>query len=226
MQYGKLILDIWSISWLLAFFYSLSQILRKRPRLKFKSSWSAWSAFEKDWMDFYRLSISWTLKNQSLEPTSINVIHTVVRSNRKKHSTLRHSIWVDKIMSNTDAHELRLPIMLEGHEAKSIVITSEFPIKWTCDENLLTQYKDIWWWFKIPKYEYKLLFEDVNENVFDDNWVLCNMEESDLRWTICNTTHELKDGKIREFIKHYLKIIKSKIKFRFKILWLYIWIWK
>lgn len=226
MDYWKIILDIGSISWLFAIIYTVSQIFRKRPRFKFKKSWHWWKVFDNNWMEFYRFRIFWMLKNQSLEPNSVNVIHSVVWWNKKTFSSLRHWTWVKKIINKTDDwKEIKLPFLLNPHEWKDLEIILEFPIKWTCDENILSQHKKISENLYLPKYEYELLFEDTNENIFDANWKLCNMEESWLRWTIWNTMHSFKDWKYWEFIWHSFKIFKSRIKFRIKKILLYIWIY-
>jgi len=227
MDYWKIILDIGSISWLLAFIYAVSQIFRKRPRFKFKKSWHQWKSFDNNWTEYYRFRILWMLKNQSLEPNSVNAIHSVVWWNKKTFSTLRHSTAVTQIISKTDNwKELKLPFLLNPHEWKDLEIILEFHVwKWSSDERILTQTKEVWKWFYVPKYEYELLFEDTNENIFDANWILCNMEESWLRWTIWNTIPSFKDWKYWEFISHSFKILKSKIKFRIKKILLYIWIY-
>lgn len=227
VDYWKIVLNIWSITWLIAFLYTTMQVFRTRPRFKFRFAGMQWNVIHNGWMDFYKLYIAWTIKNQSLSPNSINVIHTVVWENKSNYSVLRHSTWVKKIISKTDDdQELHLPILLNWHEAKHLEITSEFPINWTPNEHILSQHIDVWWWFTLPKYEYKLLFEDTNENIFDENGNLCNMEESWLRFTLGNTIHSLKIWKPWEFINHYLKIVLSKIKFRIKKILLYIWLRK
>ena len=227
MDYWNIILDIWSLWWILAFIYTASQIFRKRPRLKFQFKWQSWTAFKNNWKDFYRLNINWMLKNQSLEPSSVNTIHSVIWWNKKTFSTLRHSTAIKKIISKTDNwKELKLPFLLNPHEWKDLEIVLEFHVwEWSTDKNLLSQRKKIWEWLYLPKYDYNILFEDTNENIFDENWKLCNMEESWLRWTIWNTMHSFKDWKHWEFITHYFKILKSKFKFRLKKILLFIWIY-
>lgn len=227
MDYWKIILDIGSISWLFAIFYTVSQIFRKRPRFKFKKSWHNWKSFDNNWTEYYRFNIYWMLKNQSLEPNSINVIHSVVWWNKKTFSTLRHSTAITLVIDKTnDWKELKLPFLLNPHECKNLEIILEMHAwPWSSDANILSQRESVWWNFTIAKYEYELLFEDTNENIFDANWDLCNMEESWLRWTIWNTMHSFKEWKYWDFIKHSFKIIKSKIKFKIKKVLLYIWIY-
>lgn len=211
------ILKIWSITWLIAFIFTVIDVQRNKPRFKFNSSGMSWNRFERDWKKRYKLSISWILKNQSLIPNSLNVVHTVVWANKSKYSVLRHSVWVNNIISHTDNNsELKLPILLAGYEAKNLLIVSEFIVEWTSDMEILSQYTDTGWWRMRPKYEYKLLFEDTNENIFDEYWYLCNMEESWLRRTLPNTMHSLKNWNPKEFILHYLEIFVSQIKFWFK----------
>ena len=226
MTTWQIILQIGSLWGLLSFLYNSSQILRKRPRFKFNFLGSSWQKFDSNGMEFYRESISWVLKNQSLEPNSVSKIHLVVWDNKNNFSVLRHSIGINKVIDKSDGwKEIRLPFLLDPHECKEIEVIEEFPIKWTADESILSQTKKVWEMFYTRKYDYDLLFEDTNENIFDCNGKLCNMEESWLRWTIWNTMHSFKKGKYSEFIKHSFNILKSRIKFTFKKIFLFIGIY-
>jgi methyltransferase-like protein len=219
------ILKIWSITWLIAFIFTVIDVQRNKPRFKFSYIWREFSTYTKDQKIRYKFIVFWTFKNQSQIANSLNNIHQVIWFDKNVNAYLDHSINMCKIYLWDTNTELELPLRFEGHEAKKLKIISDFIIDWSFRVSLLTEKEDIGW-YNIAKHEYELLFEDINENIFSEDWKLCNIEEAWLRFELPNTIENLKNWKPKTFIAHYSKIMISKIKFWFKKIAWSLWIVK
>lgn len=213
-----IILKLGPIAAFIALGYSISQNLRKTAKFSFNFEGSSRSPYERDGKPFCKLTIGGTLKNQCLENNCITEIHTIVWDKKKRHTTLRHWTHLTEIFNITDDVVVKLPLPLNGYQAKKIRVTIDMIAQGNSDEHILHAYDEIAPGFRIPKYEYQLMFEDVNGNIFGADWKLRNREVSDLWFTIGNTTHALKRGNPLPLIGHYLSIQWSRIKFRVKII--------
>jgi len=224
----QIILNFGSISGLIALIYAVFKSLRKRPKFKFDFSGQSGKVCHEDKLEYYIFTFGGILKNQSLDPNSISRIFLVVWKDRKRNSTLRFGHGGVTIKNKANDREIKLPISFAPREAISLEIKCKFPVAGTSDGKLLREFVPVQPGsrFFLPKHEYELLFEDVNENLYDQKGRLCNREEINLRWTLPNTTRNLQHGVYWPFIKHQSKIIWSQIKFRWKILLQSFGLWK
>jgi len=224
----QVILNIGSISGLIALIYTIFQSLRKRPKFKFDFSGRHGKSSHEENLDYYTFTFSGTLKNQSLDPNSINKIFLVVWENRKKNETLRFGHGGITIKNKTNNEEIHLPIIFTPREAMALEIKCKFPVTGTSDDKLLREFVPIQpgSQFLLPKHEYELAFEDVNENLYDHKGKLCNREEIDLRWTLPNSIRDIQNGIYWPFIRHKFKITWSRIRFKWKIILQSFGLWK
>jgi len=224
----QIILNIGSISGLIALIYTIFQSLRKRPKFKFYFSGIHGQSSHEDKLEYYTFTFNGTLKNQSLDPNSIIRIFLVVWKNRKKNETLRFGHGGMTIKNNANNEEISLPITFTPREAMALEIQCKFPVTGTSDDKLLREFVPVQpnSQFLLPKHEYELAFEDVNENLYDHKGTLCNREEIDLRWTLPNSTRNIHNGIYWPFISHKFKIIWTRIRFRWKIIFQSFGLWK
>ncbi len=220
-------LKLGSVSGLISLIYLVFQNLRKRPRFKLDFLGSTGEHFESGGLRQYRYSYSGILKNLSLEPNSVIRFHLVVWGNKKKTSSLRfgHGGTVKDESTNTT---LKLPILFTPKEAKHLSIVFEIPVTGTADERLLQEHVEMKPGSGLyrPVHEYEICIEDTIENFFDSQGNQINREETDLRWTLPNTIHDLQQGRILPFLVHLYRIMRSRIKFRFRAAMQTLGIWK
>jgi hypothetical protein len=229
-SWWQIILNIGSVSGLIALAYTIFSNLRRRPKFKFDFSSRGGDFSEEGNLLFDTLKFTGTLKNQSLDPNSISKIYLVVWKNRKLNETLRFGYGGVTIKNTVNNEEIKLPLSFAPREAMALEIKCKFAVTGTPDDELL----DIRGFVPIrpgskflrPKYDYELAFEDVNENLFDQKGELCNSEEKDLRWTLPNSTRDINNSIYLPFIKHKFKIAWSRVKFRWKIILQSFGLWK
>ena len=224
----QIILNIGSVSGLIALIYTVFQSLRRRPKFKFDFSSRNGTFSNEDKLLYDTITFKGTLKNQSLDPNSISRIFLVAWKNREKNETLRNGFGGITIKNTANDEEIKLPIPFAPKEAMALEIICKFAVTGTSDEKLLSEFVPIRPGSQLlrPKYEYELAFEDVNENLFDQNGKLCNREEINLRWTLPNSTRNIHNGVYWPFIKHKFKIVWSRVRFRWKIILQSFGLWK
>jgi hypothetical protein len=215
----QLILGLGSISGLLTLPYVVIQAAKKRPRLKFDFSGMSGNGLKKNDAigDYYSFQFMGTIKNRSLIPNSISKIYLIVwADNEKRNSALR--LGFGGILSDTNGKKLPLPLELSSMNGKKVQVNFEIPVKGTSDERLLSEVIPVGnsGQFYLPKHKYELCFEDTDENFFDQQGRLRNLEEINLRWTLSNTMKDLQGGNFIPFLKHTFSIQKSVILFFLK----------
>jgi hypothetical protein len=213
------ILAIGSVSGLLVLPYTIVQASKKRPRLKFDFSGMSGSGVKKSDAvgEYYRFEFSGTIKNRSTETNSISKIYLVVwADNKKRNSALR--LGFGGVLLDSSKNVLSLPLELPSRTGKKLEIIFEIPVTGTSDERLLKEFIPVGnsGRFYLPKHKYELCFEDTDENFFDQQGRLRNLNEINLRWTLPNTIKELQKGNIAPFLKHMFQIQKSRILFSIK----------
>ena len=224
----QIILNIGAISGLIALTYTIFQNLRRRPKFKFDFLSRNGEFSTEGGLLYDTITFTGTLKNQSLDPNSISKIYLVVWKNRKRNVTLRFGFGGITLIKTANSEEIKLPISFNPREAMSLKINCKFPVVGTSDEQLLREVIPIYPGSKYirPKYEYELAFEDINENLFDQEGRPSNSEEISLRWTLPNSTREINNGVYWPFIKHKFKIAWSRVRFRWKIILQSFGLWK
>lgn len=224
----QIILNIGSVSGFIALIYTVFQSLGRRPKFKFDFSSCNGTFSNEDKLLYDTITFKGTLKNQSLDPNSISRIILVVWKNRKKNETLRFGYGGVTIKNTANNEEIKLPIPFAPKEAMALEIICKFAVTGTSDEKILSDFVPIRPRSQLlrHKYEYELAFEDVSENLFDQNGELCNREEMDLRWTLPNSTRDIHNGVYWPFIKHKFKIAWSRVRFGWKIILQSLGLWK
>jgi hypothetical protein len=113
---------------------------------------------------------------------------------------------------------ISLPFELPPTTGRQLKIIFEIPIDSTPDEKLLKAVVSVRKnsSFYLPKYKYELCFEDTNENFFDQQGRLRNLEEINLRWTLINAKKKLEKGNPVPFFQHITRLQLSKLKFVLK----------
>lgn len=212
-------LNLGSISGLLVLPYTIVQASKKRPRLKFDFSGMSGSGIKKSDRvnEYYRFEFTGTIKNRSSEANSISKIYLVVwADNKKRNSALR--LGFGGILLDANKKVLPLPLELPPRTGKKLQIIFEIPVTGTSDERLLKEFIPVGesGRFYLPKHKYELCFEDTDENFFDQQGRLRNLDEINLRWTLPNTMKELQRGNFVPFVKHMFQIQKSKNLFLIK----------
>lgn len=212
MQY---ILSLGSVSGLLVLPYTIVHASKRRPRLKFDFSYTSRSEVREDneYGDCCCLTFSGTIKNRSSDTNSISKIYLVVWvDNKKRNSVFRLSFG--GILLDEKEKKLTLPLELPPRTGKMMQIYFKIPVTGTSDERLLKEHlPDV---YNLPKYRYELCFEDTDENFFDQQGRLRNLEEINLRWTLPNTMQEMQKGNFVPFLKYMFQIQKSKVFFLLK----------
>lgn len=211
---GKIILDIGSISGLIVLPYTVAQARKRKPKLKYEFAGTSGRSTG----DIYTYEFNGTIKNQSIESNSIIKIYLVVWANKQKTSTLRYGWAGATIFEESTGKEIKLPMIIGPKEALKIKVKFILSPKGTTDERLLSEMEPLFPGsnMHLPKHNYVLCFEDVEENMFDQTGNMINIEEINLNWTLPNTMTELQKGNILPFIKHFLLILKSRIIFFFR----------
>jgi len=221
-QVGNAVFKIGSLAGLLALPYSAWQNIARKPRIKFDSSGFSGGTFTRDELEFAGLSFSGTIKNCSADPNTISELYVVVWGNRKKNDSLTFGHNPTKIHDTGIGQDIKLPIKLDGSDAKKVQLTYEVVLTGSHDKELFYARKEIkpGTGLFLPKHEYKIVIRDVYDNYFDEDGHLINRKELDLRWTIGNTFNDLRKGNIFPWLKHVFKIKVSRfIFFVRKVLW-------
>jgi len=226
MKVLEIIFNVGSIAGLITLFILIFSSLRKKPKFKFDSLHFLGQVNKND-KSKYKFEFTGLLKNQSIEPNTLIRIYLVVWNNKKNNSTLRFGYHGLKIVGYSPNVELELPISFLPREAKKLKII--YDIDYTdIDKKLIEAIEP----FKpavntyVYKYQYELVFEDINENFFDQQGNLINIEEKNLRWVMPNLLSDLQKGDAKPLSIHRKKIFKTRLKFRIKKFMQNIGIWK
>ena len=192
---------------------SISQSFSARSKLRFVFTGSSGEPIQKEAMLFYRYRFTGVIKNQSTIKNSIIRIHLVVWKDQDMDSTLRFGNVPISITDLADKKEFKLPIVIEGREARDLEIVYEIPVPGTGDEQLLREIREVVPGFYLPKHKYELAFEDINDNLFSQDGKFLNREVIDLNWTLPNTYGDLKHWNPIPFLVHKARIYYSQLRF-------------
>jgi hypothetical protein len=162
--------------------------------------------------EFGKFSFSGSVRNQSLDPNSIQRIFLVVWRNKKRKSYLRISHGATITQDGTTLSE---PIRFDGREGRKLDIVFEIALAGTVDARLATAQSPVAPGspYLLSTYQYEVAFEDISGNLFDNHGILLNRTGMDLRWTIGNTLEKLRGGNPLPFFWHFLRIYLSDAVF-------------
>jgi hypothetical protein len=202
------LLDLAAVIAILGLPYLVVSNRRRVPRFSFDFSASNREFTKRDNLDIGIFSFSGSVRNQSLDPNSIQRIFLVVWQNKRRKSTLRfgHGATVTQ-----DGSQLSEPIRFDGREGKKLDIVFEVPLTGTEDARLARALSPISTGspYHLPTYQYELAFEDISGNLFDYHGMLRSRKGIDLRWTIGNTLEKLKGGNPAPFLWNLARIYIS-----------------
>ena len=196
---------------------SVSQNLSARSQLEFYFSSKAGGPVLENNQLYYQFRHGGLIKNKSKEKNTITNIGLVVWANNKKDSALRDGFGPSLMIDNRTGKEIKLPMVIEGREAVDVDIFNKFIVQGTSDEQLVFAVKPVVLGsdFTIPKYDYQLIFTDINDNEFDEKGILVNRDVINMNWTLenyCGDVHY----KFWPCLKQKAKITDSKFMFEIK----------
>lgn len=216
----QLILQTGSISGLLTLFYTISHNLKKKPRFKFDFRVSSGTFIFKDNLEQYHLLFDGYVKNQSIEPNSITNICYAVWANKSRTKTLScgGQPFLITLNPNSSQSSVDLPILFKPRESKHLRIEFYIVIQGTHDKKLVETVEKLspTSEFYAPKYQYRLTFKDVNENLFDDQGRIKSQKLMDLWFLLPNTFNKLQNGNPLPYMGHMLKILYVYVIFNLK----------
>jgi len=225
MKALEIIFNVGSIAGIISLFIAIFASLRKKPKFSFDST-HFFGHIDSNDDKKYIFEFTGIIKNHSIEQNTIIRIYLVVWGDKKNYSTLRfgyHGLKIENIQTNQG---IELPLSFSPREAKKLKIIYDIDYI-ERDKKLIDAIEP----FKpslssfVHKYEYELVFEDINENYFDRFGKIINIEEHNLRWVLPNYVNDLQEGNSKPLSTHRRKIFKSRLKFRIKKFFQNIGIW-
>jgi hypothetical protein len=194
---------------------------RKRvPRFSFGFSGSAKSELKRDGLDMGRLQFQGSVRNQSLDPNSIEQIRLVIWKTKCRRGTHTFGYVPLEITENGIAQHL--PLSFSARESKTLTLVYEIPLTGTHEAELFRALQPVapdipgaplGATLYLPKYQYELAFKDVLGNLFDQDGLLRNEKGIGLRWTLENTFRQLKDGHPLPYARHLVSIFATDVVF-------------
>lgn len=177
----SMLTNVGAVAGIFALPYTMFQAMRNRPRIVFENTGTPREAREDQGHQYVNLNFNGNLKNRSNTPNSIVKIGLTVATNRSKSARLRDGFSGEKIFESST--EISLPIHLEPKQSRELNIVCSVLVA-NEDARLLQE--------SVPrfdgnrfieaKYNYELLFEDVNGNTFDMEGHFVNEKMHVLRW--------------------------------------------
>lgn len=219
-QVWKFILQLGSISGLLSLAFTISAHIRKRRRFSFGFQGSSGTAATRDNLEFYDLKYSGHVKNESGEPNSIVQIGYVVWANKARTRSL--SSGTNSVIRDHAGVELHTPILFSPFEGKALKIDFAVCLTGTHNRELVLARKVVskipgaTSGLSVPKYEYELVFTDINGRLFDHTGQLRSQKLINLWWTLENTFRSLKRGNPLPYVWHMMKICVTSMLFRMR----------
>lgn len=206
-EFFNLILKIGSFSGLVSIVLAIRDRSRKRPKFKYTFRGSSGKARQEKEHQFYDIEFNGDVKNQSPTPNTITNIYYVIWDGKSNTRTLTFG-GEPKIIDQADDNEIKLPMSFNPHESKRLLIKYSVILTGTHVEKLVSEVKRVSEQSNLylPKHEFKLAFQDTNENIFNQNGLLLSRKLIDLWWTLPNSFESLKKGNPFPWIKHMLKI--------------------
>lgn len=164
------------------------------------------------------------IKNESGEPNSIVKIGYVVWANKARTRSLSNGF--NAVVRDRDGVELYTPILFSPFEGKFLQIEFAVCLTGTHNKEIVVARKDVsnvpgaTPGLSLPKYEYQLLFTDINDRLFDCLGQLRSQRLMNLWWTLENTFRSLRRGNPFPYLWHMMKILVVSILFRMRrFLW-------
>jgi len=216
----QFILQAGSVAGLISLPYTILQFRKRRPQFKFDFRASSGTFIMKDNLEQYHLLFDGYVKNQSLEPNSITNICYAVWGNKSRTKTLSYGGQPVSITMNPNSSKtkLDLPISFKSKESKHFQVEFDLVLQGSHDKALVEALEKISPESEMyaPKYQYRLTFKDVNENLFDDQGRIKSQKLIDLWWLLPNTFNKLKEGNPLPYIFHMLKILYFYVLFKLR----------
>ncbi|MBI3331989.1 hypothetical protein HYZ99_03445 [Candidatus Peregrinibacteria bacterium] len=184
-SFWSLLLAFGSLAGLFSLPHTIFEMRKEMPSIQFESTGIAGGTHEENGTLVVEKHFNGKLKNRSHAPNAVTQINLVV-FNKQRNAFLRDGYTAEAIadISETGSgKQIALPINLNPKEAKKLIIVSHIQYSGT-DQILLDEsYPKLTdHGFVSAKYEYELIFEDVNGNHFDMTGNHINQELMNLKW--------------------------------------------
>lgn len=203
----KAILKVGSLSGLVSLVFTISNHVRKRRRFSFEFRSSSTSRVPKSGMDFYELKFNGAVKNESTEPNSIVKIGYVVWGNKSRTRSLTYG--GNAVITDPAGSALHTPILFSPLEGKSLHIEFSIVLTGSHDWEIVKARRPVpgnTTGMTLPKYQYQLVFTDINGRLFDQTGQLRSQRLVDLWWTLPNSFNVLKQGNPLPYLWRVIKI--------------------
>lgn len=219
-MFWSVLADIATIITIVTLPYLFYSYRKRSPRFSFAFLGSARQGFSRDNMEFCRLTFEGAIRNQSLDPNSIEAIHWVVWTDKRKKGT--RSFGGSPVSITENGQDRALPLSFQPRQARRVTIVFELPLTGSHDKHLVEALEPLplnttgaepGTMYYLPKYTYELAFKDILDNLFDQDGLLRNQRGIDRRWTLDNTFAQLKDGHPLPFIRHSISIYVTDLVF-------------
>lgn len=183
-SFWAFLLALGSLSGLMTLPHTIFEMRRDMPAIQYEYTGGGDFSSETD-PSVIEKNFNGKLKNLSHSPNSITSISLVV-FNADRNGYLRDGFTAEKIFEFSgpgEGHEIALPIQLAPKETRMLNIISFISLSGTDKELFDSSYTKMTdHGFESAKYQFELLFQDVNGNHFDVNGNLINQELMDLKW--------------------------------------------
>ena len=196
--------------------YLVISYRRRAPRFSFTFHGGSRRTFERDQHNFCEFTFSGAIRNQSLDPNSIERIYLVVWKTKRKQGVRTYGFYSPTVTE--DGQTLQLPLRFDARQARTLKVVFEIVIEGE-NAQLATAtvpFPTAQSATLLPKYVFELAFEDVIGNFFDQDGILRNRRGIDRRWTLENTFRQLKDGHPWPFVRHVVGIGLGDFVFFFR----------
>lgn len=211
----KIVLEVGSFSGLLSILFTLREKSRKKPKFKYTFRGSSRDHFIKDGHNYCKLTFTGDIKNQSSEPNSITNIYYAIWDGKSRSRTL--AFGGEPVIENLPTKQIQhLPLSFNPKESKRLSIQYEQIVSGNHLEKLLTDVtrfssdSNVY----LPKHNPRIVLQDTNENIFEENGELLNRKLIDLWWTLPNSFESLKKGNPIPWLSHMLKIFLNFLVYK------------
>lgn len=204
MDIVELILKIGSLAGLIGITYQIHNNRKNRPSFVFTFEASEAKFYKENQHPHCDYYFSGIIRNTSIQPNTLVRLYLTVWENKRKSMVLRFGHAVKQIKECNTNGQLHLPLRFRSKEAIRLHIIFKFPMSGTQDRKLMLSLKEVKLGdkvFKLPKYKYEFLMEDVNGNFFDYGSSVYSKELIDSWWVLPNFSRHPVD-----YICHLLSV--------------------
>ena len=208
-EISDVVLKVGSISGLVSLAFTIRNQIQRRSKFKFDFRSHSGSFNTRDNIEFYDIQFDGHIKNQSNEQNSVTAVYYAIWGNRSRTKTLAFGSDAALGDPNHVDQSVSLPMLFEAKEGKRVMIRFAVALTGTHVGELVRAQRQVTESsaLTLPRHEFKLAFEDVNETLFDDQGKIKSRKLINLWWTLENTFTALKRGNPFPYLGHMLQIL-------------------